>query len=96
SRVLARKVEEYFLKLLESLKVASQSPTDLLKHALAKRNQEIEEDNLVDLDDEENWRSDLPRKFSELQDSHFPLFLTFDGVRFFASSRGGNPDVLVL
>ncbi|KAG5351771.1 hypothetical protein C0989_004980 [Termitomyces sp. Mn162] len=77
SRVLAGKVEEYFLKLLESLNVTSQSPENLRKLVLAKRNQ-TDDDNLVDLDDEDNWRSDLPRKFSELQDSHFPLFLTFD------------------
>ncbi|KAG6879012.1 hypothetical protein C0992_005839, partial [Termitomyces sp. T32_za158] len=77
SRVLAGKVEEYFTKLLESLKVASQSPEDLRKLVLAKRNQ-VDDDNLVDLDDEDNWRSDLPCKFSELQDSNFPLFLTFD------------------
>ncbi|KAG6816264.1 hypothetical protein H0H87_007345 [Tephrocybe sp. NHM501043] len=79
SRVLAGKVEEYFLKLSESLKIASQSPEDLRKHVLAKRDQS-DEDNLVDLDDEDNWRNDLPRSFSELGDSHFPLFLTFDRI----------------
>lgn len=79
SRVLAGKVEEYFTKLLESLKVTSQSPEELRKLVLAKRNQ-VYDDNLVDLDDEDNWRSDLPRKFSELQDTNFPLFLTFDRV----------------
>ncbi|KAG6874166.1 hypothetical protein C0995_005584 [Termitomyces sp. Mi166 len=79
SRVLAGKVEEYFMKLLESLKVSSQSPENLQKFVLAKRNQ-VDDDNLIDLDDEDNWRSDLPRKYSELQDSHFPLFLTFDRV----------------
>ncbi|KAG6919462.1 hypothetical protein DXG01_005721 [Tephrocybe rancida] len=77
SRVLAGKVEEYFLKLLESLKTASKSREDLRKLTLARK-AENEDDNLVDLDDEDNWRSDLPRRFSELQDSHFPLFLTFD------------------
>ncbi|KAG5646925.1 hypothetical protein DXG03_002001 [Asterophora parasitica] len=79
SRVLAGKVEEYFLKLLESLKTASQSPEELKKLVAArKKAQSEDEDNLVDMDDEDNWRSDLPVKFSELQDSHFPLFLTFD------------------
>ncbi|KAG6867452.1 hypothetical protein C0993_002572 [Termitomyces sp. T159_Od127] len=78
SRVLASKVEEYFTKLLESLKVTSQSPEDLRKLVLAKRNNQVDDDNLVDLDDEDKWRSDLPRKFSKLQDSDFPLFLTFD------------------
>ncbi|KAF8060885.1 hypothetical protein FPV67DRAFT_312197 [Lyophyllum atratum] len=77
SRVLAGKVEEYFLKLLDSLKTASQSPQELRKLIQARKVQS-EDDNLVDIDDEGTWRSDLPLRFSELQDSHFPLFLTFD------------------
>jgi len=36
---------------------------------------------LVDRDDAVNWRNDLPTKFSELQDEHFPIFITFDKVR---------------
>ncbi|KAF5377280.1 hypothetical protein D9615_006447 [Tricholomella constricta] len=77
SRVLAGKVEEYFLKLLESLKAASQSPQELKRLVQAKKAQS-KEVNLVDIDDDNDWRSDLPVKFSELQGSHFPLFITFD------------------
>ncbi|KAG6919458.1 hypothetical protein DXG01_005717 [Tephrocybe rancida] len=76
SRVLAGKVEEYFLKLLNSLKIASQSPQALKKLVEAKKSNS--DTGLVDQDDDENWRSDLPARFSELQDSHFPLFTTFD------------------
>ena len=79
SRVLAGKVEEYFLKLLDSLKMSSQSPQEL-KKIVARRGIEPEEDNLVDIDEDEYWRADLPSKFSELQDSNFPLFITFDRV----------------
>ncbi|KAI0292973.1 P-loop containing nucleoside triphosphate hydrolase protein [Multifurca ochricompacta] len=59
SRMLADKVEEYFIKLLQSLK-------------------NREEAGLVDQDEAANWRDDLPRRFSELSDSHFPMFITFD------------------
>ncbi|KAG5636544.1 hypothetical protein H0H81_007674 [Sphagnurus paluster] len=78
SRVLAGKVEEYFLKLLESLKTASQSAEELQKLVQAKKKAQAEEVNLVDIDDEDDWRGDLPSKFSELQGIHFPLFITFD------------------
>jgi hypothetical protein len=36
--------------------------------------------DLLEIDDAEGVRDDLPDKFSELQDSHFPLFVTVDTV----------------
>jgi hypothetical protein len=82
SRVLAGKVEEYFSKLMESLATASYSPRELAN--LAKNKQVMrEEEGLVDLDDEINWRNDLPERFSLLERKHFPLFITFDGVCYF-------------
>jgi hypothetical protein len=77
SRVLAGKVEEYFSKLIESLVTASHSPQEL-KLLVSKRTQQEEE--LIDLDDEADWRSELPKKYSLLEDEHFPLFITFDRV----------------
>lgn len=79
SRVLAGKVEEYFLKLFDSLNTATCSPQELMNLAKSRIPQK-EEDHLVDVDDDINWRSDLPLKFSELRDEHFPLFVTFDRV----------------
>lgn len=76
SRILVGKVERYFSKLLDSLATASYSPREIAK--LAKEKQE--DRGLFDLDDDTNWRSDLPERFSELEDCHFPLFITFDGV----------------
>jgi hypothetical protein len=78
SRVLAGKVEEYFSKLMESLATASYSPRELAN--LAKTKQAHQEEGLVDLDDETNWRNDLPQRFSFLDERHFPLFITFDRV----------------
>jgi len=81
SRVLAGKVDEYFQKLLESLNASNKSREELVQLA-AKRRVEHETGGLVDLDDDDHWRSDLPAKFSDLRDEHFPLFLTFDKVCF--------------
>jgi hypothetical protein len=78
SRVLAGKVEEYFLKLLDSLKTMSKSPQDLIR--LSKSKTAADDENLIDIDDDTNWRGNLPEKYSELLDSHFPLFTTFDHV----------------
>ena len=77
SRILATKAEEYFSKLMLSLEAASCSPGELRK---MENNTEgaIE---LVDLDDIAQWRPDLPRKFSELTDVNFPLFITYTRVR---------------
>jgi len=83
SRVLATKVEEYFAKLMSSLEVAACSLEEL--RMLEKdAEQEIE---FVDQDDNKQWRSDLPQRFSELQDEHFPLFTTYDQVCTPSSSK---------
>lgn len=70
SRVLAGKVEQYFLQLLGAWRPQGNLPG---KKAIL-------DGALVDIDDEMNWRNDLPRKYSELRDEHFPLFITFDRV----------------
>ena len=77
SRVLATKVEEYFAQLMGSLEAATYSHDSLrkIKKELNRRAR------LIDQDDDEHWRSDLPEKFSELSEEHFPLFITYDRVR---------------
>jgi len=77
--VLAGKVGEYFLKLMESLLMGSHSLEEL---AVIVKNNPVrqDEDGLIDVDDEENWRDDLPKQFSLLEEKHFPLFITYDKV----------------
>ena len=83
SRFLASKVEEYFSKLMSSLEAAACSPEEL-----RMRQMDVEQDkDLMDQDDNEEWRSDLPERFSELLDEHFPLFITYDRVRISLSSK---------
>lgn len=76
SRVLATKVEEYFAKLMSSLETAGYSPQEL---RMVERDAE-QETGLLNQEDNEQWRSDLPERFSELLDEHFPLFITYDRV----------------
>ena len=77
SRVLASKVKDDFAQLMSSHEAAACSPREL---RMRERDAE-QEMELVDQDDNKQWRSDLPEKFSELQDEHFPLFITYDRVR---------------
>ncbi|KAI0321916.1 hypothetical protein OF83DRAFT_135754 [Amylostereum chailletii] len=76
SRVLADKVEEYFIKLLETLHTAASTEGDITELLARKKNRE--EAGLVDRDEAGDWREDLPRRFSELEDAHFPMFITLD------------------
>ncbi|KAJ7836348.1 hypothetical protein B0H14DRAFT_2794293 [Mycena olivaceomarginata] len=70
SRILAEKVEEHFSKLSAGYQLSS-----IMDHAGKAKASAFA---LVDIDDELNWRSDLPKRYSDLRDEHFPLFVTFD------------------
>jgi len=84
SRVLAGKVEEYYRRLHESMNIADytletlktpSTAVDLQDSRLGHGNSP---GDLWHEDDEQNYRADLPKKFSELRDEHFPLFLTME------------------
>lgn len=79
SRVLAGRVKEYYDKLTGFLDTASKSLEEL-KHIESKAQDSQQADDMHDPEDDEEWRGDLPKRFSELEDRHFPLFLTFDKV----------------
>ncbi|KAG1825456.1 uncharacterized protein BJ212DRAFT_276627 [Suillus subaureus] len=73
SRMLATKVEEYFSRLLESLAMAGYT-----LHEISKLKAQRIEDDLIDLDDAPESQMNVPARYSELEDKHFPLFVTFD------------------
>ncbi|KAH9017008.1 hypothetical protein EDB85DRAFT_2017856 [Lactarius pseudohatsudake] len=76
SQLLANKVEHDYTDLLFSLSAGPEMPQyvrERIQHWNSRRRNKI-----LDLDDAEGTRDDLPEKFSELQDSHFPLFITVD------------------
>jgi hypothetical protein len=79
SRVLVGKVEELFSKYLESLSAGSSGHQNSLQGI---RNCDVNDEFIIDEDDNEEWRNDLPQRYSKLEDRHFPLFITFDVVSF--------------
>jgi hypothetical protein len=79
SRVLAERVEEYYVKLVQSSAAGECSGMDTIHRAVQCAQTEK---GIMELDDEDDIRSGLPKKFSQLTDEHFPLFLTFDKVHY--------------
>ena len=76
SRALAGKVDEHFRTFFMSLLFAS----DIEQPSFSKNKDVADEENIIDEEDNTKWRNDLPEKFTELDDRHFPLFITFDHV----------------
>jgi hypothetical protein len=78
SRVLAQHVEATYQGLVEFTEIALKSAEELKE--MAKKSREDPDRALVEFDSEIDLRNDLPERFSDLQDSHFPLFISFDKV----------------
>jgi hypothetical protein len=78
SRLLAEKVERDYVSLLHSLSTGPDAP--LYVRERIQRWNSRRKKVIFNPDDTEGEREDLPQKFSELRDSHFPLFLTMDVV----------------
>jgi hypothetical protein len=76
---LAKKVREYFVKLTSSSEVTH--PTEGIRNIGQEAEHSEGEDELIGQEYIKRWKSDLPEKFSELLDEHFPLFLTYNQVR---------------
>ena len=77
SQVLVKKVEDYYAKLYQSHATAHLSPVQLKEMASKKR---ARRERMVDEDEEIFYTSTLPRRYGALEDSHFPLFLTYNHV----------------
>lgn len=74
SRVLAEKVQEYFDDLIRSCSadmVSSEGTKNSIVQGQENRDELLETE-------EEDQISHLPSRFSDLEESHFPLFVTFD------------------
>lgn len=70
SRTLARKVRLYCAQLM-------QTETNTVMASAPKPPQGL---SLLDMDENAEEEGVLPAKFSELDDCHFPLFVTYDQV----------------
>lgn len=78
SRMLADKVEDYLMKLLSST-IPSEESGDMAAVTRWRRQGPRVRD-MVNIEEDDQWRADLPRKFSDLSDEHFPLAVPFDVV----------------
>ena len=76
SHILAKRVQEYYGQLVrDTASFSTRGTVD------AAPNFAVDDAaDLLDLDEEAENRHDLPSKFSDLQDMHYPLFITFDQV----------------
>ena len=77
SHVLASKVEEHYWQLLEAAQLGAR-----VRSSNTGSTTEPTERNVAELEPEADGRPDLPSRYSDLKDEHFPLFLTYDQVRF--------------
>ncbi|KAI0317334.1 P-loop containing nucleoside triphosphate hydrolase protein, partial [Amylostereum chailletii] len=72
SRLLARKVEYEFIKLLKSDVISQHAPQHFISRA-QRAPEELDEYSAMFVEPD----AELPEKFSQLTDDHFPLFVTF-------------------
>lgn len=79
SKVLTNHIASNYRGLVESSEIAHKSVDELEK--IRKTNQKYQTRELVEFDNEVDLRDDLPNRFSQLTDAHFPLFISFDKVR---------------
>lgn len=80
SKILAARVQDYFYKVKETMETAAMSIDDIRRIAATKPSLVKEEEDLMNLNEDEDTRVDLPARYSELEDAHFPLFVTFNQV----------------
>ena len=78
SRLLAEKVKRDYVSLLYSLSTGPDAP--LYVRERIQRWNSRRKSVIFNPDDTDGKRDDLPKNFSELRDSDFPLFLTMDAV----------------
>lgn len=71
SHVLASRVSEYYQQLIQAVDSTN---------SISPKSTDADEGLLV-LEENNDERADLPAKFSDLEDKHFPLFVTFDQIR---------------
>ncbi|CAE6538460.1 unnamed protein product [Rhizoctonia solani] len=76
SKVLTQHIARNYQGLIDSSEIANKSTHEL--EEMRQVNQKYQNRELVEYDNSVDFRVDLPRRFSELKDSHFPLFVSFD------------------
>ncbi|KDN40063.1 hypothetical protein RSAG8_08384, partial [Rhizoctonia solani AG-8 WAC10335] len=105
SPVLTRRVASYYKGLIESNEIASKSPEELWAMrqspeelwAMRQSNQKDQPRDILEFDNEADLRDDLPDRYSELTEVHFPLFISFDRLgQLLEADTLGTDDALTL
>jgi hypothetical protein len=78
SRKLVGKVEELFITYFSSLAFASHMEESSYSKRTDARSSV--EENIFNEDDDPTWQNNLPERFCDLEEQHFPLFIAFDHV----------------
>lgn len=78
SKVLTQHIASNYRGLIDSSEIANKSDEEL--ESIRKTNQKYQNRELVEFDNEVDLREDLPRRFSQLTEANFPLFVSFDKV----------------
>jgi hypothetical protein len=78
SKVLTQHIAANYRGLVESSEIASKTPEELAE--IRQMNEKYQNRELVEFDNEIDLRDDLPERFSQLNGSNFPLFVSFDKV----------------
>ncbi|CAE6415986.1 unnamed protein product [Rhizoctonia solani] len=76
SKVLTQHIAKNYQDLMDSSDIANKTAQEL--EAMRQTNQKYQNRELVEFDNSVDFRADLPRCFGELEDKHFPLFVSFD------------------
>lgn len=76
SKVLTQHIASNYRGLIDSSEIANKSDEEL--EEIRKSNQKYQNRELVEFDNEVDLREDLPRRFSQLTEANFPLFVSFD------------------
>jgi hypothetical protein len=78
SKVLTQHIAANYRGLIESSEIAFKTPEELAE--MRQKNESYQNRELVEFDNEIDLRDDLPERFSQLDNSNFPLFVSFDKV----------------
>ncbi|KAF8598545.1 hypothetical protein BDV93DRAFT_561252 [Ceratobasidium sp. AG-I] len=93
SRVLTQHIASNYRGLVESSEIAYKTPEELAE--MRKNNEKYRERELVEFDNEVDLRDDLPERFGDLKDSHFPLFVSFEKLcSLLEADLSDDPDTL--
>ncbi|KDN40057.1 hypothetical protein RSAG8_08378, partial [Rhizoctonia solani AG-8 WAC10335] len=76
SKVLTQHIAKNYQGLMDSSDIANKTTEEL--EIMREDNQKYQTRELVEFDNSVDFRADLPRCFTELKESHFPLFVSFD------------------